>query len=1151
MEESLPQIAALKRHNSQTLVAILPPELLADIFCRCVPTSIQDVQVDFKQPNSWLAITRVSSHWRDVALSTPQFWSTLVLCQPDLMANMLFRSCSAPLVLRADLTNDPEHSPEPTILEHCSRLGTLHIQGRRAELVTFLANLEHAGAAPYLQCLNFVNTEDSTIEPLWLPRNLFKRDQMLQDRQGGTWLGVHLRLFGCAFPYNSQWYRDLAHLHLDNLGTFQKPSLETLLGILAASPRLQTLAMAYSLPVSFTYNESPGPVVLSHLTSLLLVDFGSWACPNLLHFLVVPPSASVSITCLLGPRNRDCHNLIWTFCNHVSLPYGCDTLRIKHGATGLLLEYSDSSISSLWRLSIDANDWTSIDILATTENITAVAEPPFGLRTVHLHGFNGIAPPIIPGARTFLLYSCLGEWMQFVHTLHIHGGFPTSWLEFMLTQAMLLVGVAHHGSWFSLTDIQFRDTDGVLRHSCPLMRRLCLHGVGFELRDLRYPGEKSKRRDLIGSQLLKRSRNQLPKQPVRHHPSRLLRALKPLWRHPMDFIRPETPSQTAARRERTRRNSQALISRLPPELLADIFCLCVPTSVWAVQRGFKEESSWLAIARVSSYWRDVALSTPEFWSTLVLSEPELTALMLIRSQSAPLIVRADLMSDADNSPEPIIFEQAWRLGTLDIRSPRSQLLTFLANLEHVDAAPHLRCLKIVNSGDLSEDQLWLPSNLFQREQVVEERKAEMQPGSTLHLERCAFPWDSSWYTQMAHLRLESLGPLQIPSTEVLLSVLAASPRLETLALIDSVPNMHKGFRVSLPHLTLLELMDNAASACANLLGFLEVPPSATVIVICEITLTSRRADENYRDLIAAFLTSASLSRYDTVLIRHYDGLALAFSHSLKSGMRRLRIRVPSWDTSCIFATTSQVLSRLDSAVVSTLHLHGFENLAPPLRDFPDLRSYSLFSKLGQLMSHVHTLHIYGGFPTGWLEFMLRQAMLVVNVVHDAWWFRSISNYIIPYRGSDGILLHSFPTMRRLCLHGIDFARAKVTSERHGKRSDEESDEDEDAGSSSKPNPAMLLTALMWARKEGGAPLWSLELGSGCRQITDTDLLWWDTFVDVLPMQTDPSMHRLSLGLSWDSVRETAIDIFTQMAEDELPTDNLRPLAWPTKLPRVA
>ncbi|KAF7308409.1 hypothetical protein HMN09_00689700 [Mycena chlorophos] len=652
-------------------------------------------------------------------------------------------------------------------------------------------------------------------------------------------------------------------------------------------------------------------------------------------------------------------------------------------------------------------------------------------------------------------------------------------------------------------------------------------------------------------------RSQVPKQPVRHRPSRFLRAFKPLWRRPMDFIR-ETPSQTAARRERTRRNSQALISRLPPELLGDIFCLCVPTSVWGVQRGFKEANSWLAITRVCTYWREVALSTPEFWSTLVLSEPELTALMLIRSQSAPLIVRVDLMGDADNSPEPIIFEQAWRLGTLDIRSPRSQLLTFLANLEHVDAAPHLRCLKIVNSGDLSEDPLWLPSNLFRREHVVQERQAEMQPGSNLHLQRCAFPWDSSWYTQMAHLHLESLGPLQIPSTEALLSVLAASPRLETLALIDSVPITHKGFRVSLPHLTLLELMDDAASACANLLGLLEVPPSATAIVICAITSTSRRAEENYNDLIAAFLTSASLSRYDTVLIRHYDGLALAFSHSLNSGMRRLRIRVPSWDSSRMLSTTSRVLTLLDSCVVSTLHLHGFENLASPLRVMPDILTFSLFSTLGQRMAHVHTLHIHGGFPTGWLEFMLRQAMLVVNVVHDTWWFPGVSNFIMPYRGSDGILRHSFPTMRRLCLHGIDFARAKVTSGRHGKGSDEESDEDEDADeawSSKKPSPALLLAALMWARKEGGAPLWSLELGPGCRQITDADLLWWDTFVDLLPVpraQKAPSMFRPSLGLSWDSVRETAIEIFTKMAEDEMPrTNDLRPVAWSPKLPRIA
>ncbi|KAJ7879963.1 hypothetical protein B0H14DRAFT_1584065 [Mycena olivaceomarginata] len=110
-----------------------------------------------------------------------------------------------------------------------------------------------------------------------------------------------------------------------------------------------------------------------------------------------------------------------------------------------------------------------------------------------------------------------------------------------------------------------------------------------------------------------------------------------------------------------------------------------------------DDLSWLNVTRVSSQWRKVALACPDFWSTPIFSRPKWTPVMLARSKMASLVVRVDLAEDQANSPEPILLENASRLGTLDIRSPQHQLTIFLANLEQADAACRLQDIKVVNT----------------------------------------------------------------------------------------------------------------------------------------------------------------------------------------------------------------------------------------------------------------------------------------------------------------------------------------------------------------------------------------------------------------------------------------------------------------------
>ncbi|KAJ7917527.1 hypothetical protein B0H13DRAFT_323967 [Mycena leptocephala] len=476
----------------------------------------------------------------------------------------------------------------------------------------------------------------------------------------------------------------------------------------------------------------------------------------------------------------------------------------------------------------------------------------------------------------------------------------------------------------------------------------------------------------------------------------------------------ESAEEREAREIRTQWNDLVPIASLPPEILADIFVRCVPTSMHG-------DLSWLNVTRVCSRWRDVALGCPDFWSTLVFSRPKWTAVMLARSKMASLIVRVDLKKDHANSPEPILIENASRLGTLDLRSPQLQLTTFMTNLEHVGAAPRLEYLKVVNtnSNNLGEGGMWLPTNLFRRMEVIESRKAGTQLGLQLHLERCAFPWDSVWWKCLRHLHLENINPAQRPTMEALLGILVGSPDLETLTIIHCSPTTRHGFTVQLPHLTSLTLQSDSSSMCARLLGFLVIPQSATISASCT---GSDTRNSMYQSLISVFSEDLPPDTYDTVHITHKGGLTYSLCHSAHpEWSRKLRVEMPTWPDANVLGVTQSVRDNLIFSNVTTLHLQGMHVMPLPEHDPAAVVSViSFWDTIGRNLPHVRTLHLHKTFPAAWLDFLLTQAMLLVGVSH----YRSCFNlpkaqHGLAFRGPDGALTHAWPGLRSLALHGID------------------------------------------------------------------------------------------------------------------------------------
>jgi len=114
------QRSDLDDHRSPLLqLSILPPEILAEIFIQCLPHDSS-----FLVPNRTeapLLLTRVSSYWRQLALATPELWSSLHINykdpQEDIPATQLWLVRSGSLPLSLSIAIDFNEQPHQDILD--------------------------------------------------------------------------------------------------------------------------------------------------------------------------------------------------------------------------------------------------------------------------------------------------------------------------------------------------------------------------------------------------------------------------------------------------------------------------------------------------------------------------------------------------------------------------------------------------------------------------------------------------------------------------------------------------------------------------------------------------------------------------------------------------------------------------------------------------------------------------------------------------------------------------------------------------------------------------------------------------------------------------------------------------------------------------
>ncbi|KAJ8519732.1 hypothetical protein ONZ45_g3331 [Pleurotus djamor] len=128
----------------------------------------------------------------------------------------------------------------------------------------------------------------------------------------------------------------------------------------------------------------------------------------------------------------------------------------------------------------------------------------------------------------------------------------------------------------------------------------------------------------------------------------------------------------------TRRNTHAAISKLPNELIAQIFLECS-----ALNGGDDFTYTRCRLMSICTTWREIALATPQLWTFISLRRPQWLATSLHHSKSAPLIVEyTKTQQTLDSDLVETLKHEMHRFKDLRVNWPRadaSALLTQFFN----------------------------------------------------------------------------------------------------------------------------------------------------------------------------------------------------------------------------------------------------------------------------------------------------------------------------------------------------------------------------------------------------------------------------------------------------------------------------------------
>lgn len=256
------------------------------------------------------------------------------------------------------------------------------------------------------------------------------------------------------------------------------------------------------------------------------------------------------------------------------------------------------------------------------------------------------------------------------------------------------------------------------------------------------------------------------------------------------------------------RNWQAPIIQLPVEVFSDI--LLVSLEVYQESRIWRLRD----LAGVAKHWRDVVVATPRLWTVAAesMSAPDL-ALTLRKAKRLKLDVIF-----SPYSPRPgfsaTMAPLASRWRSLQIRSNRLCMINACLRSE----ARFLEDIEISNdySGSFPLKALKLCEGVHLRH---------------VDISQVVLPWESSRLTRLVTLRLDDIKGQAAPSVQQVVTILAASPTLESLVIKgsdvraeDSGTTNHTSNTslIQLPNLLHLQLSDIQPQVCQGILSRLRL-----------------------------------------------------------------------------------------------------------------------------------------------------------------------------------------------------------------------------------------------------------------------------------------------------------------------------------------
>jgi hypothetical protein len=291
---------------------------------------------------------------------------------------------------------------------------------------------------------------------------------------------------------------------------------------------------------------------------------------------------------------------------------------------------------------------------------------------------------------------------------------------------------------------------------------------------------------------------------------------------------------------RQRKNSRALISRLPVEILIQVFSYYAASDRHPHVR-FRTPPPWLAVTHVCQRWRRAALSCPFLWVDIISTNYRWTEEMLERSADLPIHITVDDGGPSAHVPcevrtARLLFSKIHRAQSLVITCA-DRILACLPILFQAEAAPLLQELTITD---------------FHTSSAVDLVERPLFSGKTpslqfLSLYHCRVLWSSPLFQcDLVYLFISHIPHEHRPHLQQLLDVLKSLTRLECLQLDEALPihissptdtesltSLLSAERLFLYRLRFFSLCAKSAFDILELTARVLVPASALFQLICE------------------------------------------------------------------------------------------------------------------------------------------------------------------------------------------------------------------------------------------------------------------------------------------------------------------------------